>query len=90
VTSLQKTRIRNWIITPAAAFTALTWGWSLVDARFVHQAVFDKRVIADSLEQLQRRREDSVWKERMLQKVDSSNLRLQQIQCGERITRGCR
>jgi hypothetical protein len=86
MTSLHKTRIRNWIVTPAAAFTALTWGWSLVDARFVHRAAYDKRVLADSIRHIQ----DSTQLERLIVKVDSSNLRLQQIQCGERITRGCR
>lgn len=86
MTSQQKTRLRTWLITPAAAFTALTWGWSLVDTRFVHQSSYDKRLLADSI----RRAQDSTQIERLIVKVDSSNLRLQQIQCGERITRGCR
>lgn len=86
MTPQTKTRIRNWLITIGALLPAGGWGVSVADTRYVHQSVYERHLALDSL----RRVEDSTFREKLLVKVDSTNLRLQQIRCGPSIANGCR
>lgn len=53
--------------------------WAFMDARYVHQSSYEKRMTVDSLERAVNGA-----------KLDEVILRLQQIQCGPRIAVGCR
>lgn len=74
-----KAKIKNWIMTAAALFPALGWGWGALNSRFVLRTEFERRNQADS-----------TWKADVSTKLDSANLRLQQIVCGRKLDQGCR
>jgi hypothetical protein len=87
---IQLIRLRDWVITPAAALTAALFVVGWVDTRYVHTATYRAQVTIDSLAALERQRADSIWKVSIATKLDSANLRLQQITCGRRVAEGCR
>lgn len=86
MTPQNKSRLRNWLLTVGALLPASGWGMSMVDTRYVHESTYEKHLALDSL----RRVEDSTFRAKLLEKVDSTNLRLQQIRCGRSIADGCR
>lgn len=86
MTAQQKQKILNRFITPAALVGALGWGWSQLDTRFVHTATYQQHITIDSISRVR----DSDFQRQLLLKVDSINLRVQQIQCGRRVLEGCR
>jgi hypothetical protein len=79
-------KVRTWILTPAAVFGALGWAATQVDTRYVHTAEYRAHQSLDSLQRVR----DSITSAILLVKLDSANLRLTQIQCGKRIESGCR
>lgn len=76
---VHKAKIKNWSMTLAAVLPALGWGWGLLNSRFVLRTDYEKRIQADS-----------TWKVGVNTKLDSANLRLQQIVCGRKLDEGCR
>lgn len=86
-------RIRNWVLTPTAALSALGWVGFQVDDRYVHASAYEKRALIDSaaaVAQAVQRRQDSLTLARISVNVDSANIRLRQIICGRRVDEGCR
>jgi hypothetical protein len=83
MTSRQTTTLKWLGGVLAAALPAIGWaltsGASALDLRYVHQSVYEKHLVADSI------RGDLTN-----QKLDELILRVQQIQCGTRISNGCR
>ncbi|HEY9226485.1 MAG TPA: hypothetical protein VIP11_07565 [Gemmatimonadaceae bacterium] len=86
----QLVRIRKWILTPTAALSALGIIGAQVDARYVHASIYDRKTLIDSTARLAQRKQDSLQLARLTEKVDSANVRLQQIICGRRVDEGCR
>lgn len=87
---VQLIRLRDWVITPAAALSALVFVTAWVDTRYLHASAYRAKTTVDSLVAVEKFRADSVWKASLMTKVDSINLRVQQIKCGPRIQEGCR
>lgn len=83
-------KTRDWVLTPAAAFSAAVFVSSWIDTRYVHASAFRTKTSIDSVAALEQRRADSVWKASLMTKVDSINLRVQQLTCGPRVQEGCR
>lgn len=87
-------RTKRRLTTVAALLSALMGVWELagpaykaiVDTRYVHRDTFAlfRAEYRDHL------RDDSSFQVQIITKLDSANLRLMQMQCGERINRGCR
>jgi hypothetical protein len=83
MTPQQKSNLKWLVGTLAAAVPALGWaltsGASAIDLRYVHQSSYERHLIGDSI------RADLTQ-----QKLDEVLLRVQQMQCGAKISNGCR
>lgn len=63
----------------ATVLPALAWAMSRVDVRYVHQVDYEKHALVDSMQSNMTN-----------QKLDEIITRVQQMQCGNRVSNGCR
>lgn len=74
----------------AVLLPALGWGLSRADMRYVHADAYLLERAKDSLQTAAHAQRDSIKDWIINTKLDDIGLRVQQIQCGDRIARGCR
>lgn len=94
MTTERKRRVRDLSVFLAATLAVLGWmgrtSMQFVDARYVHADSFRVMQAGVAVRDSVRAAIDSEWRRSEIQKLDSINLRLQQIICGERVFKGCR
>jgi hypothetical protein len=83
MTPRQASLLKRLAALVAIALPAIGWaftsGIGAVDRRYVHQVQYERHLLVDSIRQAETQG-----------KLDEIILRVQQLQCGQRITAGCR